>query len=53
MYEYVITAGPGVMLEHGIVPSDFLDGYFLESLEEGEMVHVRQVDGNAKPERFH
>lgn len=52
MYEYVITAGPGIMLEHGVADatSIFMLLYHLQPLDI-EMITSSAHD--AEPGRFH
>lgn len=51
MYEYVITAGPGIMLYHGIATDDGPD---VEALVKDDViVMTAKAPSDAEPERFH
>jgi hypothetical protein len=54
MYEYVITAGPGIMLEHGTTtPDEFHEIVGPASKRAGQIVLVGFAPEDACVERFH
>lgn len=53
MYEYVITAGPGIMLEHGVRNLDYIEQYAASLMDDVSTIMFSPARLNDKPERFH
>lgn len=52
MYEYVITKGPGIMLEHGLGDTGDMSDV-VATLQDGETLLVAPSDAKPQRERFH